>query len=150
MAQMPIEVVEIGNVYRDSISRAMSLANSIQSEFVFSSLPASDVQPLDILAFNKIKAGEFMDQLGELRSDIGGYHPFLIAFIDASLEGRDGYVNIFGESRAKQGLAVFTVANVPDVIVPVERMVSYFLYYLSKCTLIFIVPEHKGHEDTRS
>jgi predicted nucleotide-binding protein len=150
MAQMPVEIIEVGNVFSESISRAISLANSIQSEIVFSTLSATESQALDILAFNEIKAEEFMDSMDELRISIGGYHPFLVAFVDAELEGKDGYINIFGDNRPEKGLAVFTVSNVPDLIIPVERMVSYFLYYLAKSTLTYIVTEHKNHPDTES
>ena len=39
MAQMPIEVVDVGSVSPDSLGQAISLANAIQSEFVYLSLP---------------------------------------------------------------------------------------------------------------
>jgi hypothetical protein len=92
---MPIEVIEVITEFSESITRALSFANSIQSEFVFSRLPTTQSQALDIIAFDEIEAEEFMGFMEELRQSISGYHPFLIAFVDAELEGKDGYTNIF-------------------------------------------------------
>ncbi len=150
MAQMPIEVIEVVSVLSESLSRALQLANSVQNEFVFSFMPDFDPEDFAIEQFYEVKTEEFMNRMERLRADIGGYHPFLIAFVDSELEGKDGMKNIFGSNRPENGLAVFTISNVPDNIVPRERMVSYFLYYLAKSTLTFIVPSHKNHKDTRS
>lgn len=149
MAQMPVEVIEVGDVFNESIHRAVSLANSIQTEIVFSTLPASDSQSHEILAFKYVKTEDFMDQMEDLRRNIGGYHPFMIAFVDAELETKHGIKNVFSGNRSRDGLAVTTVSNVPELIIPTERMNSYFLYYLARCTINFIVPNHDNHEDTR-
>jgi predicted nucleotide-binding protein len=147
MAQMPVEIIEVGNVFHESVQRAISLANAIQSEFVFSNLPAG---PLDILAFKKVKTEDFVDRMEDLRKNIGGYHPFMIAFVDAELETKHGIRNVFSGNDPRKGLAVTTVSNVPDLIIPTERMNSYFLYYLARCTISFVVQDHENHEDTRS
>jgi hypothetical protein len=84
--------------------------------------------------------------MGELRSKIKGYHPFLIAFIDAELNG-ETYSNLFAANRSSEGLGIVTIANVPDIILPAERLASYMLYYLAHQTLGFIAPEHKNHDD---
>ncbi len=49
MAQMPIEVVDVGSVSPDSLGQAISLANSIQSEFVYLSLPKGEAGGLRVL-----------------------------------------------------------------------------------------------------
>jgi hypothetical protein len=85
----------------------------------------------------------------QLRSKIKGYHPFLIAFIDAEL-GNEEYSNLFAANRSDKGLGIVTLAHVPNVILPAERLASYMLYYLAHQTLGFIAPGHKNHNDKRS
>jgi Predicted nucleotide-binding protein containing TIR-like domain len=148
MAQMPIEIVEVGNIPTEWVSQALSLANSVQNEFLYLRLPEADAQHFQMYAFDYVKAPEFMDGMEHIRSNLRGYHPYLLAFIDADLDGED-YSNIFGSNRAEKGLGVLTVANVPSIIIPPDRMSSYLLYYLARYTLSYIVPNHKNHDDPR-
>jgi hypothetical protein len=99
-----------------------------------------------VLGFGKAHADELLDQLAEVRRRTKGYHPFLIAFVDAYLYGRDAH-NLFGSDRPEDGLALFTIKNVPEVILPPTKLVAYFLYYLAKASLNFVVPTKKNHED---
>jgi predicted nucleotide-binding protein len=145
---MPIEVVEIGDLAAFDIGRALSLANSLQREFMFVRLRDDDARDLQNHAFAEMKTKEFLDTMERFRIRIAGYHPYLIAFVDAFLEG-DDLKNIFGSDRPQKGLAVFTVYNVPDIIVPRERMLAYFVYYLAKATLCFLAPEKENHDDTK-
>ena len=149
MAQMPIEIIEVGNLPTESITIALSLANSIQKEFVYSRLPESQAQPFQAYAFNRIKAEDFMDSMEQIRNSIKGFHPFLLTFVDTALDGKD-YLNIFGSNRAKKGIGVCTTSNVAGVILSTEKMHAYFLYYLARYTLSFIAVEHKNHDDTRA
>ncbi len=148
MAQMPIEVIEVGDLAGFDVNRALSLANSLQREFVYVKLSISDARDLQNYAFQQMKTREFLDTMEKFRTRISGYHPYLIAFVDAHLEGED-YVNIFGSDRPARGLAMFTVHGVPERIIPADRMLSYFVYYLAKATLCFLAPEKKNHDETR-
>ena len=146
---MPIEIVEIGTIPRELMDQALALANTIQSEFTFQRLPGDEAKRLAMHEFERVKASEFMDTMDDVRKDARGYHPYLLAFIDGELDG-DDYTNIFGSNRPEKGLGVLTIANVPGVIIPPERLAAYFLYYLARYTMSFIVPAHKNHDDTRS
>jgi predicted nucleotide-binding protein len=148
MAQMPVEIIEVGDLPTESITVALSLANSLQKEFVYNRLPETEAQPFQVYAFNRIKAEDFMDSMEQVRNSIRGYHPFLLAFVDAELDGKD-YGNIFGSNRAKKGVGVCTVSNVAGVILQPGKMHAYFLYYLARYTLSYIATEHKNHDDTR-
>lgn len=149
MAQMPIEIIEIGNIPDEWISPALSLANSLQNEFIYVRLPETEAQQLKMYAFNLVEVPEFIDRMEQIRSDLRGYHPYILAFIDAQLNGKD-YTNLFASDRAEVGLGVLTTANVPGIIIPPEQMPAYFLYYLARFTLRYIVPGHTNHADTRS
>lgn len=148
MAKVPIEVVKIGDVPSDDIAAALTLANSVQHEFSFVEL--SDIQAMDLQmhAYTHAQTTELLDTIENFRKYIRGYHPFIIAIVDANLDGKK-YGNLFGSHRGKKGIAVITVANVADVIVPAKRMAAYFLYYFARYGLSFIAPSHRNHEDSR-
>lgn len=148
MAQMPIEIVAVGAIPSNFLNEAISLANSLQNQFVYMLMSDDDSRYLQIHSFRQSKASSFLDTMEKFKASIRGYHPYIIAFIDSILEG-DTYSNLFGSSRAKKRLAVATVANVPGIIIPPDKMGSYFLYYIARYTLGFIAPNQRNHEDTR-
>lgn len=148
MAKMPIEIVTIGSVSTVDIEQAISIANSVQNEFSFSLLSPVDAQPFRMLAYQRATAQDFLNSMENRRSYIRGFHPFLIAVVDTELEGKN-YGNLFGSHRAKKGVAVITISNVENLIVPQGRMAAYFLYYFARYTLSFIAPSHKNHEESK-
>src|SRR6202030_403399 len=84
----------------------------------------------------------------EVRTRARGFHPYLIVFLDAFLKGPK-HENLFGNTVRARGLALVTIKNVPDVIIPRDRLLSYYVYYLARYTLGFLAPAHKNHDDTR-
>lgn len=148
MKFVPIEVVWIGDVPGDKARAALRLANSVQSEFHFEDLPPDLAKDLEMYAYKRVKASEMLDTLDRFRNGMCGYHPFLIAIVHSYLDGRQ-LSNLFGSRRAKKGVAVVTTANVPDLIIPKDKMEAYFLYYFARYALNFMAPAHKNHEDTR-
>jgi hypothetical protein len=148
MASMPIEIVTIGDVPAGRVSRALSLANTAQTCFRFTELSDEEAGRFRMHAFKNARAKQVMDRLEGLWGELRGYHPFLIAIMDAYLDG-EKYSNLFGSHRATKGLAVVSTANVPNIIVPADRLHSYFLYYLARYSLSFLVPDHRNHEDSR-
>lgn len=148
MAIMPIEVVEVGNVPKEDVARAITLANSKQSLFQFLRLSNEQATELHQHVYRRLIANTFLNKMEEVRNNLRGYHPFMITFVDAPMNGTR-FTNLFGSHRAKKGLAVATVANVADVIVPGDRMVAYALFYLARYALSFICPDHKNHDDDR-
>jgi hypothetical protein len=149
MARMPIEIIEIGNIPSPDVEKAISLANSIQGEFLYQRLSEGESKSFGVLAFRNATVRDLFDKMEEIRTEIGSYHPFLIALVDSRLKG-SRYSNLFGSHRGAKGLAVLTVAGVESALIPKGLMASYFLYYFARYTLSFIVPGHRNHEDTRS
>jgi hypothetical protein len=148
MAQMPIEVLVAGDIPTDDLTRAISTANTIQSEVLYTFLNDGVFADFGAHSYTRIGAKELLRQIGELRSRALGYHPYLIGFVDAELDGED-LGNIFGSDEPENGLSVFTIANVPDVILPRNKLPAYFLYYLAKSAFAFLAPDYKNHDDTR-
>jgi hypothetical protein len=148
MAQMPIEVVAIGDIPTKQFEGVVSLANSVQTEFKFIGLKDNEVKAFKTLAYKQATVKDVMNKMEAVRADIGGYHPYIIALVDTKLDG-ERFPNVFGSHRAEKGVAVFTTANVNDVIIPREKIAAYMLYYFARYTLSFTVPDHKNHNETK-
>jgi hypothetical protein len=148
MAIVPIEVVRIGSEFSKEVESAMAIANSIQGEFHFNEMLDNQSSSLRMHAFNRIRADEFLDTMISFRKSVRGFHPFIIAIINSYLDGKE-LVNLFGSGRGSEGVAVCTTANVPNIIIPENRMIAYFLYYFARYALNFIAPNHKNHYDSR-
>lgn len=148
MAQMPIEIAEIGLQGLVELQQAIGIANHLQEEFIYINLANTGKNAFSALAYRSAKVSELMDSLEAMRKELKGYHPFTVAFVNSELRG-EKLSNLFGSYRAKQGVAVVTIHNVEGPIVPEGRMTAYFLYYLARCSLKFVVPNHKNHQDTR-
>src|SRR5688572_4150863 len=148
MAHMPVEAIDIGDIPAPDLTRAITLANSLQGEFFFDRLPDQDAAQFRMSSYKKVFAPDLLTEMEQLRERIKGYHPFLISFIDAELDG-EFYGNLFAANNSGKGLGIVTLANVPDVILPPDKLSSYILYYLAHQTLGFIAPGHKNHEDFR-
>lgn len=149
MAKVPVEVIVVGEKGLADLPAAIALANSEQNEFLFSSASDDLARRMQMRTFEQNKVSEFFDQMELIRLDVRGYYPFLIAVIDSELEGSK-LGNLFGSHRAEKGLAVLTTSSVPDVIIPTDRMVAYFIYYFARYALSFISPTHRNHDDTRA
>jgi|GEM_PF-1649318 len=148
MARMPIEVVKIGRSDDPSIQEALALCNQLQTEFDYTRLSLDAEGPFTMLAFDRVFAPYVLDLLAKTRSELRGFHPFLIAVTDAPVDGED-YGNLFGSSRSEAGLGLLTSAGVPELIIPQPKMHAYFLYYFARYAHCFIAPHHKNHDDTR-
>jgi len=127
----------------------MELANRAQSEFSFESAQEDIANAMRFHAFNNVIVDDFFDALESQRRHVRGYHPFIIAIVESHLDGQQ-YRNLFGSHESRRGLAVVTTSDVADVIVPGDRMVAYFLYYLARYALTFCAPHMSNHEDTRA
>lgn len=145
---MPIEVVDIGNVSSQEIDEAISIANPVQDEFEFLRLNEFSQQAFKTLAYKKAFVKDLFDDIENIRSELRGYHPFLISIINAKLEGKV-YNNLFGSHRGRKGLALISCDNVENYIIPEGKMISYFLYYFARYTISFIIPDQKNHLETK-
>ena len=115
----------------------------------FIQLQNNEAKAFKTLAYKRASVKDLMDRMESTRSEIGGYHPFIIALVDTKLDG-ERFSNLFGSNRAEKGIAVFTIDNVDDIIIPADKISSYMLYYFARFTLSFIVPQHKNHDEPKS
>ncbi|MCW3107099.1 MAG: hypothetical protein JWQ09_1605 [Segetibacter sp.] len=151
MAKLPIEVISVNENFQfnKELAEAVELANGLQNEFIYELLPSTEGSHFSFLSFNLGKSEEIMDNMEIIRNRIKGYHPFIMLIMDTKLDGKD-FGNIFGSNRPEKGIGVLTTYNVPDIIIPQQKMVSYFLYYFARYSLSYIIPSHKNHNDTKN
>lgn len=148
MARMPIEVAVIGGASEHDVVRATAIANRSQEEFHYTVLESNDTGELRLHAYRSADAQKLLDATKNCRLKMPGYHPFLIAVTDSELQGKI-YGNLFGSDDAEKGVALFTIANVPDIIIPSNKLTAYYLYYLARYALSFLTPNKKNHDDPR-
>ena len=128
------------------VHRGRVRANSLQQEFVYAALGGDEITYIRNRAEDRTHTEKFLKGMEEYRRRANGYHPYLIAFVDSYLIGTH-HENIFGDDRPEKGLAVFTSCRVPGLVIPQDRMLAYFMYYLAKPTLCFLAPEKEDHTD---
>lgn len=148
MAKVPIEIVLVGEKGLADLRPAIILANSVQHEFLFSSAPDDLSRKIQMHVFEHNYVSDLFDSIESVRADIRGYYPFIIVAMDSELKG-ERFANLFGSHRAEKGLAAITTSHVPDIIVPSDRMVCYFIYYFARYALSFISPSYRNHDDAR-
>jgi hypothetical protein len=148
MAIIPVEIITIGDVPTVEIEQVINTANIIQSGFSFKFMEQNDAKVFKVLSFQNTTVQNLFDSIGNLRKQIRGYHPFIIAVVDSRLEGKR-YSNLFGSNSAEEGIAVFTIADIENIIIPKDKMAAYYLYYFARFPLSFLAPKHKNHEVTK-
>lgn len=148
MAQLPVEIARIGNAFSEEIEAVVELFNNTQKEIRFSILSNSDEEKFQLLDFKQADTHELLDKIGRIRSELKGFHPYLLIITSTSLSNKL-YDNLFGEAYPENGVAVFTFNNIADIIIPTRNISSYIAYYLTRYTLNFLIPSHRNHKETR-
>ena len=127
MARLPVEVLNLLSDGDAALRLAIAEASRVQSDFDYSLLPSPFGDDLRLHVRSDTHTGSFFDAMVEKKDAWRGYHPFIIAFLDCALHS-DKWSNLFSSRRGEQGLAIVTDAAVPEVIVPEDKMVAYYLY----------------------
>ncbi len=150
MAPLPIEIISANANVASHLRRALSTANAIQSEFQF--IECREKLLIDVVTFapiGELSTVTLLDSMEAKRSESRGYHPFVIVFTEAFLNGRN-MSNLFGSSRAEKGLAIVTYFQVGDIVGgDDDAYTGYTLYYLARYCMGFVTPTVKNHEEPR-
>ena len=138
-----IELLSLGQDVYPVLGVAVRKLTGVQDQFRyrFASSPQRD----DGLSWrhDKYTTPEVWDFLRGQRQRFGGNHPFIIAFVDAPLDGVQ-YHNIFGAHDASEGIAVVTLHNSGHYI---NDQARFACYYMVRYALSFVKPSMKGHND---
>lgn len=146
MSKMPIDIVSFSRQFEFEINNAVTIANDIQNEFLFTKVSPEICRKFHFIDFDKIYSVDFFTKAIEIKNNLKGFFPYLVFFSDSPLES-DDYSNLYSVHRAEDGVSVITTDNVPsDDIIPKDKMVSYFVYYLARIVLKFILNDKYNHE----
>ncbi len=138
-----IELISIGEDLYPILRASARMLNAVQSEFRFR-LPSEQISQ-EGLTFrrNDYTTGEIWNFLREQRDRLGGYRPYVIAFVNRPLKSSE-LSNIFGSHEGLEGLAVVTLHSSSQYVRETKR---YCCYYLTRYTLSFVNPFIRSHND---
>lgn len=145
MSLFPIDVINFNKEFKTEIETAINLANSIQHEFLYSLVKDQVYQKYNIINFENIDTDEFIPEANKIRALHKGYYPYVVFITESSIQDKS-WSNLFGMTDTEIGFSVLTSHEIADIIIPRERMVSYFLYFLSRLTIKFILKDKYNHQ----
>ncbi len=150
MAKFPVEIIRIGEKYHDEITDSISLINNIQNHFEITLIDSKFEEDFKILNYRDVFSDLLMSKLYDFKNKIKGFYPFKIFITDSRMKIPNiEESSLFGEADGREGLAVFTTFDVPNTIIPEDRMNSYFVYFIGRYILNFLHYDHRNHEETR-
>ncbi len=144
MSKFPIDIINFNTEFKTEIETAIDIANNTQNEFLFSLVPSQIKKKYDLLNFDNIIAEEFMPEAEKIRDEHKGFYPYML-FITNSTVGDDGWTNLFGTTYIDKGFSILTSNSVPDTIIPKDKMTAYFVYYLPRMALKFVLKDKYNH-----
>jgi predicted nucleotide-binding protein len=145
MSKLPIDIVNFNKEFKSELENAITIANGIQSEFIFSNVPNDVYHKFQLLNFEEINGDEFLPKANEIKKSLKGFYPYIFVFTNAPLES-GGWENLYAVSEYENGITVVTTNNVAEQIIDTDKMISYFTYYLARGVLRFILNEKLNHD----
>ncbi len=151
MAKFTLEIAIVGDKYSSDIEKAVKSANSIQDEFEFIILDETKQKYFQPLSFDKVDINILFDDLENIKNKLDGFHPHLLLITDGYLyDPIKDLTNLFGDTSPERKLSILTTNYVGTVILPEEKMESYFVYYFARFVLNYLQPELKNHKESKS
>jgi predicted nucleotide-binding protein len=144
MSKLPLDIVSFNTEFYTELDNAITIANGIQSEFLFTKVSNEIHRKFQFLNFEEINSEEFLPKALEIKKALKGFYPFLCFYTNSPIKG-DGWSNLFADTDLENGISVVTTNNVPSTIIPKEKMTSYFLYYFARGILKFILKDKFNH-----
>lgn len=148
MAKIPLEIIDYTSDFTEEIKTSIGIANSLQDAIEISLIPNEKFSNLNLNEFEDVDGDFVMKNLINTRNRKKGFHPFLLAITDKYLYNEECY-NLFGTNDEYEGVGIFTTYNVPDEIIPKDKIIAYFLYYFTRYTISYSSPKNENHEETK-
>jgi predicted nucleotide-binding protein len=145
MGKLPIDIVNFNEKFKFEIENAITIANGIQTEFVFSKVSEEVFRKFQLLNFEVITDNQFLPKANQIKNSLKGFYPFVNFFTHSPIES-GGWANLFALSEYENGISVITSHNVENMIIPRDKMTSYFIYYLARGAIKFIFNEKLNHD----
>ena len=146
MSKLPLDIVNFNKEFRNELEDAIAIANGIQNEFVFSQVSNEINKKFQLLNFDEVDSDEFLHKANEIKNELKGFYPFICFYTNSPLSG-NGWSNLFADSDLENGISIVTTNNVPDEIIPRDKMTAYFVYYFARGILKFILRDLLNHDE---
>lgn len=145
MSKLPLDIVNFNKEFRPELENAIVIANGIQNEFVFSQVPSEIKKKFQLLNFDEVNSDEFLLKANEIKIGLKGFYPFICFYTNSPISG-NGWSNLFADSDLENGISIVTTNNVPNEIIPRDKMTAYFVYYFTRGILKFILKDLLNHD----
>lgn len=138
-----IEILSIKKELYPSIERACNSLNQIQEDFVFKIPSQSLKDKLYLYKRGDYHSNNVFEWLKKYREEAKGDRKYTILVVDGFLKS-DSLSNLFGNSNAREGLAVFTINDFGHFA---NDLVRFCRYYLVRYAMSFVEPSLISHND---
>ena len=144
MSKLPIDVVNFADEFEFDLQTAITIANSIQEQFVFNSVDKIITQKFKLVHCEENDCDEFLENALEIKNELAGYYPYILFVSQNPLNG-GGWSNLFANHNSEQGVGIITTDNVPDIIIPKDKISAYFVYYFARTLIKFLLIGKYNH-----
>ncbi len=145
MSKLPIDIVNFDDKFEFELDTAITISNTIQSEFVFTKANSDIKTKFNLLHLEENNASEFIEEANEIKLSLSGFYPYLV-FLSGNPLNDDEWSNLFATTDSEKGISIITTDNVPDLIIPKDNITAYFVYYLARVILKFLLVGKYNHE----
>ena len=144
MSRLPIDIVNFADDFEYDLDTAINIANAIQEQFIFSTVDKSVTQKFKLIHFEENDADEFLESALEIKNDIAGYYPYMLFISQNPLKSGE-WSNLFANHDSEHGVGIITTNNVPDIIIPKDKIKAYFVYYFARTLIKFLLVGQYNH-----
>lgn len=139
-----IEILAIKKELYEPIRKACESLNRVQNDFEFA-LPPNRLKDSAFLEKREAyKSEDLFAWLRNYREKAGGVRPYIILVVDGHLSS-NRLKNLFGNSSAAEGLAIFTVNDFDQFV---NDIIRFCRYYFVRYAVGFVEPKIKSHLET--
>ena len=146
MSRLPVDIVSFNEDFEYDLETAITIANAIQDQFTFNKVEKAITQKFKLIHFEENDCDEFLESAIEIKRDLAGYYPYMLFVSQNPLNSVD-WSNLFANHFSEHGVGVITTNNVPDIIIPKDKIKAYFVYYFARTLLKFLFVGQYNHEN---
>jgi len=146
MSRFPLDIVNFDNKNEFELDTAIKICNSIQSDFVFTKCSREITSQFYLIHLEEIDGDEFLNNATDIKKDLSGYFPYML-FISSNPLSSEGWSNIYASTSSEHGVSIITTDNVPDIIIPKERLTTYFVYYFARVLIKLLLVGKYNHSN---
>lgn len=145
MSRLPLDIVNFANEFEYDLDSAINIANAIQDQFIFNQVDKSVTQKFKLIHLEENNCDEFLSNALEIKNELAGFYPYMLFISNNPLES-DEWSNLFANHDSENGVGIITTDNVPELIVPKDKIIAYFVYYFARTLIKFLLVGKYNHD----